>query len=153
MRVVLDTNILARATPGSGGPARELFRRCSRPPHAIVLSSELLSELSRVLRYERLRRIHGLTDDEIDEHVSDVRDASVLVLPVDSQSENIVPGDPDDNSVIATAIVGQAEILCTRDRHFQHPDVQAYCAERGIRVMSDIELIELLREADAEDPE
>lgn len=50
----------------------------------------------------------------------------------------------------ATAVMGQAEIICTRDRHFGHPDVQAYCAARGIRIMTDLELLKLLRKPEAE---
>ena len=57
----------------------------------------------------------------------------------------VVPKDPDDDPIIATAVAGQAEIICTRDRHFWHPDVQQYCAAHGIRIMTDIELLQLLQ--------
>ena len=151
MRVVLDRNILARATPGSSGPARELVQRCALAPNVIVLSSDLLDELSRVLRYERLRRLHGLPEADIDEYVSALGSLCVVASPAGPEPVNIVPGDPDDNPVVIAAISGQAEVICTLDRHLRHPDVRAYCARHGIRVMTDLELLELLRQAETDD--
>jgi len=44
MRVVLDTNVLVRATKSAAGPARKLLATLSLAPHAIVTSSGLLAE-------------------------------------------------------------------------------------------------------------
>jgi predicted nucleic acid-binding protein len=56
-----------------------------------------------------------------------------------------VQADPDDNAVIATAIAGQAEVICTRDRHFHRQDVIDFCSQHGIRILDDIELLNELR--------
>src|SRR5437879_767039 len=53
--------------------------------------------------------------------------------------------DADDNPVIQTAVVGHASVLCTLDRHFRQPAVVRYCAAKGIRVLTDIELLQTLR--------
>jgi hypothetical protein len=45
-------------------------------------------------------------------------------------------------------VLGGANVLCTLDRHFRDPQVLQYCAEHGIEVMSDIELLQRLREID-----
>jgi predicted nucleic acid-binding protein len=63
MRVVLDTNILARAAGSRGGPAGELFERICGG-QVLVVSPELLAELARVLNYDRVRRMHRLSDAE-----------------------------------------------------------------------------------------
>ena len=47
--------------------------------------------------------------------------------------------------MVATAIVGRADVICTRDRHLRHPEVLAICQANGIRVLSDIELLNELR--------
>jgi predicted nucleic acid-binding protein len=49
--------------------------------------------------------------------------------------------DETDSPVLGTALAGGAEILCTWDEDFYEQPVVAYCAERGIRIMSDIELL------------
>ena len=63
MRAVLDSNVLARAMYSLGGPAEEVVRRLTVPPHVIIVSEFLLNELRRVLRYPRLRQVHGFDDE------------------------------------------------------------------------------------------
>jgi predicted nucleic acid-binding protein len=55
--------------------------------------------------------------------------------------------DPDDDPIVATAVEGNAEVLCTRDKHLLgSAAVVAYCASHGVRVIDDVELIKLLRQ-------
>ena len=146
MRVVLDTSVLVRA-PRADSPARAVFDRLLAAPHVLLSSSFILDELDRAMRYPRLRRVHGLADADIDRHVRDVGDAASLVnLP--ATAPNIVVSDPQDDPIVATAVHGQAEVLCTLDRHLRHPTVVAYCAQFHIRVLSDVELLDELRTAE-----
>ena len=46
-----------------------------------------------------------------------------------------------------TRVDGQAEILCTRDRHLHSPTVRTYCSNHGIQVLTDIEVLQILRAA------
>ena len=57
----------------------------------------------------------------------------------------VVSADPDDDQVIATAVAGQAEVICTRDRHLFHSYVQSACAALGIRIATDVDLLQELR--------
>jgi len=59
MRVLLDTNILARAAAGPPGPAHELFLRLTHHEHVLLISQPLTAELARIMRYERVRKMHG----------------------------------------------------------------------------------------------
>jgi putative PIN family toxin of toxin-antitoxin system len=148
MRVLLDSNILARAAKGGSGPAVELLRRLILPPHVFISSAFVLSELSRVLRYERLRRVHGLDEEGMDAYVQCLLAAALIVDPPSSAGVGVAL-DSDDNPVLAAAIHGQAEVLCTRDHHLRHPDVVDHCASKGIRVLTDLELLQELRQTDA----
>jgi len=145
MRVVLDTNILARSAYSFSGPAAEALDRLGKPGHTLIASPYLLDELGRVLRYPRLQRLHGLTDLEVDRFVANIAAACLLVEPVSSVAEGIVASDPDDNPIVAAAIVGKADVLCTLDKHLHHPAVIQYCTNQGIRVLRDTELLRLLR--------
>ncbi|HVA49846.1 MAG TPA: putative toxin-antitoxin system toxin component, PIN family [Pirellulales bacterium] len=113
MNVVVDTNILVRAAPGRTGPARELLQLLAEPPHVLVSSPPLLDELSRALGYPRLRAIHGLDDAGIMRYATDIETLAMLV-PLTTPTVTAVQSDPDDNAVVAAAIAGQAEVICTR---------------------------------------
>ena len=80
MRIVLDTNILARAFTGPKGPAAEVLRAIA-PPHLLIVSPFLLAELTRALGYERMRRIHGRDDVGIAQYVLQIQEQALVVDP------------------------------------------------------------------------
>ena len=148
MRVLLDTNILARAAGGPPGPAHELFMRLTQHQHVLIWSPRLSDELSRILRYERVRLIHKLSESEIDEFIG----GNTLVAEMihsSSEAPTAISADPDDDYVVQAAIAGRADVICTRDRHLLRPPVVAYCEQRGVRVMNEIELLEELRKMES----
>jgi uncharacterized protein len=144
MRVVLDTNVLVRATKYATGPARQLLELLHLDPHVIVTSPAMLVELVRVLDYPRLCQQHRLTVEERREFIANIdRIAEHVALP--RGAPTAVASDPDDNIVVQTGVVGQAEVICTRDHHLLHAKVRAYCATFNIRLLGDTELLEELR--------
>src|ERR1019366_1302426 len=109
------------------------------------LSPFLLSELARVLRYKRMRKLHKLDDTQLDAYVQSLQSAGLVVNPPAGTATAVVSADPDDDPVDATAVAGQADVLCTRDHHLQSPAVRTYCSSAGIQVLTDIELLQILR--------
>ena len=90
------------------------------------------------------------SDLDIEEFVGSVEGGSVLV-PLPSPVPRVVPGDPDDDLIVATAVAGGADVICTLDRHLYRPEVREYCRERMIEIVGDAELLARLRELEAED--
>jgi putative PIN family toxin of toxin-antitoxin system len=144
MRVLLDTNVLVRATSRANGPARELFLQLLDPPHVIIASNFLLDELRRVMNYSRVQRVHGLTPQEVDEFVRDF-EALAQVIDVPIQLPFQVRHDPDDDPIVSAAVYGRVDVLCTLDRHLRRPDVITYCAPFNVRILTDVELLAELR--------
>ena len=142
MRTTPDTNILVRAAVSPFGPAGQILDRSTLPPHALVLSDQILDEVRRVLQYDRIRRLAGFSDDEREAWITLVAAVSEVVSPTEIVA---VCQDPDDDVVVATAIEGRADVVCTLDRHLLNPLVQAYCATFQIRVLTDVELLTELR--------
>lgn len=149
MRIVLDSNVLARAAKPFPGPAREVLVCCTQEPHVLFLSAFIVSELRRVLRYERVRKMHGLDDVGIERYLSEVESAAVMVTLPEASQEAIVAHDPEDDPIVHTAVAGEAEFLCTRDRHLHHAEVMAYCRGHGIEVLDDIALLARLRASES----
>jgi putative PIN family toxin of toxin-antitoxin system len=122
MRIVLDTNILARANPHSQGVARTLLLAIlESADHVLVLSPFLLRETGRVLNYPRLQAIWPLTSLDIEQYTQALQDFAELVNP--QTGARLVPNDQEDDPVLETAWSGRAHVLCTLDRHFpQKPE-------------------------------
>ncbi|HVA46194.1 MAG TPA: putative toxin-antitoxin system toxin component, PIN family [Pirellulales bacterium] len=150
MRVVLDTNVLVRATKNATGPARELLGLLQAEEHVIVILREILVELVRVLDYPRLVAQHRLTPEERQEFATSL-DAAAEHVTLPSGTPAAVSSDPDDNFVVQTGVAGHVDVICTRDRHLLHLNVQAYCAGFGIRVLRDTDLLDELRQSAADD--
>jgi putative PIN family toxin of toxin-antitoxin system len=147
MRVVLDTNVLARALPGRNNAAEAVLLMLVEPPHVLIASEFMLVELARVLRYERMRRIHGLSDDQLDVFVDRLRQCAEVVEVPAAATDAVVLSDPDDDPIVATAALGRAEVLATWDRHLFEPQVQEYLRRLGVRVMRETDLLAELRAA------
>ncbi len=60
-----------------------------------------------------------------------------------------MPDDPDDDHIVAAAVAGKVNVICTRNKHLYHEAVLAYCSERSIEVLDDISLLTRLRENEA----
>ncbi|MFN0052293.1 MAG: hypothetical protein ACKV0T_08875 [Planctomycetales bacterium] len=90
----------------------------------------------------------NLDDPGIVQFIFDIQASRATVELSDEATDDVVPSDPDDGPMVATAVAGQADVLCRWDRHLRHPSVRSYCETRGIRILTDVELLAVLREAD-----
>ena len=139
MRFTLDSNILVRAVTNPRGPALRLLD-IVLGAHTLVLSRFILDEVERVLLYPRIQARYRITPEEAARFAGGLADASHLVEPVVVRP--IVLSDPDDDPVLYTAVDGKAAVLCTRNiRHFAAPEIRGFCAERGVRVMTDVDVL------------
>jgi putative PIN family toxin of toxin-antitoxin system len=125
------------------GLARELLLAVVVAPHTLILSPAILAEVDRVLRYPHVHARWPLTDDTIRHYLELLEEVAVVVdLPEEIPA---VVSDPDDDPILQTAILGAAEVLCSRDVAFLAAPVEALCRAHGIRVLDDIVLRQELR--------
>ena len=94
--------------------------------------------------YERVRLVSKLTDEEVAEYLSYLRAKDVTEFVFPGPAPRVVPADPDDDPVVHTAVVGSADALRTLNRHFFRSEVRDYCRERGVLVLTDLDLLDLL---------
>jgi len=114
----------------------------------LILSAAILEEVARVLDYPRLRQLHKLSDEKIGQFIAALQRQALVLAP--SAEAALVIGDPDDAAVLATAVAGQANVICTLDRHFYTDAVQEYCSKRMIEIMDDVQLLARLRKMEEE---
>jgi putative PIN family toxin of toxin-antitoxin system len=107
----------------------------------------MLSELDRVLRYPRVRKIHGLSDTEIEDFVRSIQQVA-LVVEGDAAKSVRVTRDKDDDPVIETALRSKADYLCSIDKDIGAKEVVDHCKAVGVKVVTDTLLIEIFRNQD-----
>lgn len=111
-RVVFDTNILISALLSLNGAP---FRCIALARSGLVQSvtcSEILDEFA-----EKLRTKFAFAEERVLQAVGEIRGCSeVVVVP---GILRVVADDPDDDVVIECAVVGEASIIVSGDKHLR----------------------------------
>jgi putative PIN family toxin of toxin-antitoxin system len=111
MRVVLDTGILIAALITKDTPPDQIYQTWRKRRFELVTSEWQLDEFRRVSRYTKLRKY--LQPIEVGNLINGLRHQARLLeeLPDVDLSE-----DPDDNPLLAMAIVGDVDYLISGDK-------------------------------------
>ena len=107
--------------------------------HTLLISSEIVAETIRVLRYPRLQKLYALTEDELYNYAQFLKDVGEIVVLDHPYYAPL--RDPNDLDVMQTAERGEADILCSRDGDFHEAGIIAFCAARGIGVCHEAALL------------
>jgi putative PIN family toxin of toxin-antitoxin system len=143
VRIVFDSNVLARAHQRAKGPARRALLQVVSSSDVLILSQYIFAELERILTYPRLLKRSGLSPDDIAQYLERLGLVASLVTP-----EEVPKGllrDVTDAPILGTALAGGADVLCTRDADFFEENVQRFCADHGIRLLTDLEFLETFK--------
>jgi putative PIN family toxin of toxin-antitoxin system len=112
MRAVLDTNLLVSYLLTHHPPIATIIDGfLAQDEFVMVTAPELLAELDRVLTYPKLQRYY--TDEERTRFV-----ALVMALGEVVDLPETIPRicrDPDDDRLIACAVVGEADVIVSGD--------------------------------------
>jgi putative PIN family toxin of toxin-antitoxin system len=113
IRAVLDTNLLVSYLLTHRPPIATLIdEHLAREHFALVTAPELLAELDRVLAYPKLQRYY--TEEERTRFVALILALSEVVdLP---ETIPRISRDPDDDLIIACAVVGKANVIVSGDQ-------------------------------------
>ena len=113
-RAVLDANIYVAAylSKNPRSPNRELFQRWRAHEVVLLVSRAILEEI--VEKFDA-RGIDPRLTVELIAHI--MADAEYIDVTVEDV-QRVIVGDPDDDRVLACAVVGRADYLVTYDPHF-----------------------------------
>lgn len=146
---VVDAQIWIRTVlfPKRRSAARRIREAVQENHFELVTSEPLLLEVEEVLRGTRLMRQHDYPHVRVDRLLEELRSKAVLVeIPGELQ----LCRDPDDNTVIETAVVGAAVYVVSEDQDLQADEVVAYLVGHGCRVVG---VGQFLRELYPPDPD
>ncbi|HIH39457.1 TPA: putative toxin-antitoxin system toxin component, PIN family [Candidatus Woesearchaeota archaeon] len=110
MRVVLDTNILVSAAICDGSQA-EIIRKAHDGVIKLVISSEIINELSKVLSRPKFK----FSREQIESYVSHLVEAAEIVEP--DIELNIIKEDPSDDRILECAVFGDVDYIVSGDSH------------------------------------
>jgi uncharacterized protein len=113
-RVVIDLNIYLSATILPRGAPFGVLTAWRVGELTAVASAGMISELEEKLRSPKLAR-YQLTETDIQAILTLINTTADLVI-VRPDEVRPITGDPEDDLVLATARIGQADYLITGDR-------------------------------------
>ena len=137
MKVVLDTNVIVSAFLSSRGAPAQVLEQLKREAFELLLSPAIVKEYRAALGYERVKKAHKLSDEQIQVVLEDLKALAGLVDP--EKTPDVVTMDADDNILFACAIAGSADVIVSGDAH-----VQAVKQYQGIQVLSPTAFVTLL---------
>lgn len=121
MIVVLDTNCIVAGLLSRDGPCAEILDRWRDGHFEVAVSPILLAELERVLHYPRIVARYHVAGDLAQAAVVEFARQGVA-FPDPAVLPRVVPGDVDDDYIIALAGSAGASVVVTRDGHFAEID-------------------------------
>jgi predicted nucleic acid-binding protein len=103
----------------------------------------MFGRLPLLMCIPRMLALHGLSESRVYDYVGFLRRVSEIIRP---NPLLITPiRDINDTVVMQTAIIGEANVLCTKDQDFFEPPAEPFLREVGIVVLDDIDLMQRLR--------
>ncbi len=119
LKVVLDTNVWVSALLWGGKPA-EIIKAAEQSKIYIVISEEIVNEISQVLNYSKLKQIYqieGLNHEQLIEAV-----LKIVHFVKITKHVNIVLEHPADNKFIECALEAKANYIVSGDKHLLKVD-------------------------------
>ena len=142
MRILFDTNLLVSAFLRPNGLIGRTIAFALEPAHLLITSREILYEVTRTLRYERLTLYHQQNEDTIYKYLTWLHENSELIT-IDP-TINMPIRDAKDSIILQTAIRGTVHVICTQDQDFFHPPASGFLLACGIEVMNAQQLYAIL---------
>lgn len=128
MRLVLDTNVVVSALIWGGTPLK-LLQAATAGDIELYTTTALLAELRTV--FERAHLVSRLQAQRssVEQAIAHYGELAISVSPL--STPRVVPGDADDDHVIAAALAAKADLVVSGDRHLL--SMQSY---QGIGIVS-----------------
>jgi len=128
--VLLDTNVWVSALINPHGFPARLKDAWIAGQFDVVVSIPLLEEIADVLTRPRIQAKYGLTTAEIAQFLRLLQERAIHVTPT---GDVHLCRDPDDDLILETALLGEAQYAVSRDDDLKRDsDLVAQMNSRGV---------------------
>lgn len=114
-RAVLDVNVFISALIAPLGIPKQLWRAWRRGQFQLVTSDPIITTTTNRLRLPRIATRYQVTEAHVCTFAA-LLHSGASVVPILPEDITPVTGDPEDDAVLATVRVAEAEYLVTGDR-------------------------------------
>lgn len=109
IRVVLDANVFVSAIIKPDSIPGAIFDLLAQGLIRLVISQDIMLEIKQVLLYPKIKKLHRLTAEQIDQALSEISSAAIAT-PGEIRI-NGVKADPHDNKYLECAVEGRADFI------------------------------------------
>lgn len=141
MRIVLDTNVIVSALIWGGTPYK-LLQAATEGDIDLYTSPTLLAELREVLAREHLASRLAKQRSSVEQAIAFYGELATSVSPL--TTPRVVPGDADDDHVIAAALAAKADLVVSGDR-----DLLAMGNHEGLTILTAAEAVKRVDRGEA----
>ena len=133
-RVVVDTNVWVSGLLNRDGYPAQVLSALQAGRFILLISEPLLDELAEVLSRPRIARKYGVAQESIAELVALLRERGIEVTVTESVH---LCRDPDDDVIVETALLGNADAVVSRDEDLKgDEDLVRFLQAAGIKALS-----------------
>lgn len=115
LKAVIDINLFVSGVISKRGNPARLLELWHDRAFLVVISEQMAEEIARVLRYPHIKNKYNLKDEEIEQAAGTIKKFAVVVPDV--IKVEVVKDDPDDNKVLACALLVKADYIISGDSH------------------------------------
>lgn len=130
--VLLDTNVLISAFINPKGSPAKLLKYWKSGEFNIAISDVLFEEFKEVIRRPRIKDKYRIAEEEIKEVEEAILEKAIFV-PLAGMVK--ICRDPNDNAVLETAILANADYLITGDKDIKTPGLVTHLEEHGVKII------------------
>jgi putative PIN family toxin of toxin-antitoxin system len=115
LRAVLDTNVFLSAflSRNPTSPTKEILQRWQAGEFVLLVSDDLIDELTEKLLERRI------SSDRVTEFLTLIAGLAEWIIVPEDAVRPVILENPDDDPILACAVVGKAQYLITYDAHFE----------------------------------
>ncbi len=115
MKVVLDANIYVSSMINTQGNPHHIIQRWAQGDFDVLVSTSIINEIGRVLRYPRIAKRHQQGEKEIEKFLELLSSEAIVIEP--SKRLDVIQADESDNRYLECAIEGKAQYIISGDNH------------------------------------
>lgn len=138
IRTVLDANQFVSALLKPGSNPAQIISLIREDKAKLLMSEEIISEISNVLLYPKILKRHGKSPEYIAGFIKKLRAVSVMTHA--AVKIDVIKDDPSDNKYLECAVEGRADYIISGDKHLK--DLKVF---RGIRIVNPAEFLMIVK--------